>query len=276
MVDSFQIVKEDVENEMFRAEMIDYLRPHEPKALFLLGNAINHCNPSALYAARKAGKIIGICGYYSLFQACSIFSEDRDAARALGQMVLQNHPSVKTLLGMAEIIKPIHDDFIASGRCPTHDPEFLFFELETEGFKPLISQDGVVRRMEEGDVESVARLNRLIHQLPMDSPVTAEERAQVAASPMTMCYEIEGQIVAVASSNGLAFHAFQVLGVATHPSYRCRGYAKSVCSALICTMRERGADTAILFTDKNNTAAIKCYLDLGFRITDRYYVSRFA
>ncbi len=275
MTTDIKIIEEDVADEQFRSELIDYLKPHETKALFLLGNILNHYDASALYVARKNGKIVAVCGYYAPFQSCSIFSEDHSATQALAHIMLKNHPSVRTTLGMADIVKPAYDEFIAAGRQSIRDPEVLFFELTTEDFVPFIPSNGVVRRMTENDVDAVARLLRLLHQAPMEAPLTEEEKIRVRASPNTGCLEVDGNIVAVASTNGLAFQAFQILGVATDPAYRRRGCAKAVCSYLICSMREQGGKQAIIFTEKENSAAINCYLSLGFRITDRYYAPWF-
>jgi predicted GNAT family acetyltransferase len=271
-----KIIEVDVAKKRVREELVEYLRPHETHALFLLGNMVNHCYPSATYVARQGGMTAGVCSYWPLFQSCSMFSENHTASRALAQMVLKNHPAVKTVLGMADMVKPTYDEFIASGRSPTRDPENLFFELATENFVPFISPDGIARRAAEGDVDAVVRLTRILHQTSIDAPLTDEERLRAKSSPITACLEIDGKVVAVASSNGLAIQAFQILGVATDPAYRRKGYAKAVCSFLISSMREQGGRKAILFTGEKNTAAIHCYLDLGFQITDRYYFAEFG
>jgi ribosomal protein S18 acetylase RimI-like enzyme len=130
-------------------------------------------------------------------------------------------------------------------------------------------------RVADKNVDTVARLQHLIHHLPMDAPITEEERGRVLACSVSFCLEADGKIVAVAMSNGLAIHSFQILGVATDPAYQGRGYAKALCSHLIQFMQKKGAQEAIIFTDKENIAARKCYLALGFVITDRYYVGYF-
>jgi predicted GNAT family acetyltransferase len=272
---SVKINEVDVSKEKIRSELIDYLEPRETQALFLLGNMLNRCYPSVMYVARQDEKIAGMCGYWPTFQSCSIFCENHEVAKSLARTMLQNHPSVKTVLGMADMVKPAYDEFIASGRRSIGDPEMLFFELTIENCIPIVPSNGVVRRMTEYDVDEVVRLNRILHQIPSDAPITEEERIKVRATPSTVCLEIDGRIVSVASSNGRAIQSFQILGVATDPAYRRRGYAKMVCSALICSMREQGATKAIIFTGKENVAATNCYLGLGFKITDRYYVAQF-
>jgi predicted GNAT family acetyltransferase len=173
------------------------------------------------------------------------------------------------------MVKPAYEEFISQGRISTADPEGIFFELAMRDFTPFTSPDAVIRPITEHDVDEAARLTRLIHLLPFEDPITEEERLKVKACEIIFCLEIEGKIVAVASSNGLAIKAFQILGVATHPDFQRKGYAKAVCSHLIRYMQTKGATKAIIFTGEENVAARKCYLDLGFRITDRYYVGIF-
>jgi predicted GNAT family acetyltransferase len=274
-MDDVKICEIDVSPEEVRMKLIDYLKPHETQALFILGNLVNHFYPSSLYVAQREEKIVGICGYWPLFQACSIFCRHAEVSRMFAQTILKHHPSVRTVLGMADMVKPAYDEFIAAGEQSLRDPENLFFELSTENFFPYISSEGILRKITENDVDAVARLQRLINKIPLEAPLTEDERRRVQMSPMTVCLEVDGKIVAVASTNGLAIQAFQILGVATDPSYRRRGYAKAVCSFLICAMRELGGRTAILFTGKENVAALHCYLSMGFHITDRYYAPWF-
>jgi predicted GNAT family acetyltransferase len=176
---------------------------------------------------------------------------------------------------MAKIIKPAYEEFVAQGREPTTPPEMDFFELTMKNFRPFFLPDVLIRSITEQDIDSVARLQHLLHQIPIDDPITEEERVKVRALSVSFCLEVDGKLVAVATSNGLAIHAYQILGVATDPAFQRRGYAKALCSHLILHMLKQGGEKAILFTGEDNVAARKCYLDLGFQITDRYYVGIF-
>jgi ribosomal protein S18 acetylase RimI-like enzyme len=266
---------DDVNQESVRKELIAYLEPHESKALFLLGNLQSHFQPAFLYVAKEKNRLIGVCGYYPTFQSCTIFSESSAASKAFAQTVLKNHPSVIALTGMANMVQPAYDEFTSYGRKPTNIPRQDFFELTMKNFRPFFLSDVTIRPIAERDVDSAARLHRLIHHASMDDPITEEERKRIRFSPVSFCLEMEERVVSVASSNGLAIHAFQILGVATDPSYQRRGYAKALCSYLIQFMQKSGAEKAIIFTGEENTAARKCYLDLGFQITDKYYVGLF-
>ena len=270
------IVEADLGKKQVCQDLIAYLRPHETHALFLLGNFQNHFQPAFTYIAKENNRIVGVCGYYPTFQSCTVFSESSEASRAFAQTVLRKHSSVNSLLGMSKMVEPAYAEFVALGCKPISPPEMDFFELATKNFKPFSLPGVSIRQVTYQDIDSVARLQRLIHHvIAMDAPITEEERVKVRTSDASFCLEADGKIVAVANSNGLAIHAFQILGVATDPAYQRRGYAKALCSHLIQFMQKKGAEKAVIFTGKENTAARKCYQDLGFQITDDYCVGLF-
>lgn len=270
-----KITKLDINQESARKEVLDYLVPHETRALFLLGNLLTNFKPGFIYAAKESERIVGFCGYYPTFHSCTIFSESSEVSRAFAQIVLEKHSDVNHLLGMSEMIKPAYSEFVKAGRRPGNAPEKDFFELEIENFKPFFISEGSIRTVAEKDLDAVVRIMRQIHHVPADAPITEEERIKVRAVNISFCLEVDGKIVTIASSNGLAIHAFQILGVGTDPSYQRRGYAKAVCSHLIQVMQKKGAQRAVIFTGTENFAARKCYLDLGFQITDKYYCATF-
>ena len=244
-------------------DLIAYLTPHETRALFLLGN-LRSCQPAVTYIAKENNRVVGVCGYYPTFQSCTIFSESSEASRMFAQTVLREHSSVTCLLGMSKMVEPAYAEFVALGRKPIIPPEMDFLELSMRNFKPFLLPEISIRRVTDQDVDTVARLHRLInHVIAMDAPITEEERAKVRTNDASFCLEVDGKIVTIANSNGLAIHAFQILGVATDPAYQRRGYAKAICSHLIRFMQKKGAEKAVLFTGKNNSAARKCYLDLA-------------
>lgn len=271
---SVSIDEVDIKDEKVRNNLIAYLAPHETKALFLLGNLQANFHPSFLYVASQNKRLLGVCGFYPTFKSCSIFSEREVVSRLFAQKILKKHP-ISVLLGMKTIVQPAFEEFLKQGKKSINFPQTDFYELKMENFRPYVSTEVKIRPVEEKDVEATIFLQRQIHHIPKDSPITEEERVKVTASAVKFCMEIEGKVVTVATSNGLAIRAFQILGVATDPAFRNRGYAKAVCSHLISYMKAKGATEAIIFTGEDNVAARKCYFDLGFQITDKYYIALF-
>lgn len=269
------IIPVDSENSAERQELIVFLAPHESHALFLLGNLLNPTQPSYLYKCIEGNTITGVCGFYPTFCSCNLFSTSTEASKALAKYVFDHHDPL-SILGMASIVKPAYTALISLGKIPAGSPEYLFFELDLEkDFIPHVPSKGIIRSIKEENLESIAHLHRYLHGISQDLTIREEELAQVRAYPILFCLEVDGRLVAVAATNGMALTTFQILGVVTDPAFRNQGFAKAICSHLISFMKTQGAKKAVLFTQHDNAAAVKCYQDLGFRITDKYYVAQF-
>jgi hypothetical protein len=271
---SLYIAEIDPKNKKYRKELIDYLAQDEAKALFLIGNLVSNLQPSFVYVARQNASIVGVCGYYPTFKSCSIYAKTDEASRMLAKKVLPLH-SIQALLGMKQMILPAYGEFLKQGMKSIANPEQVFFELDIKNFKPHFTQDGKIVPIQKNDIDDAVKLQRQIHNIPKDNPITEEDRIKVVKCDVKFGLKINDKLVSIATSNGLAIKAFQILGVATDPNYQKRGYAKAVCSHLISYMKDKGANKAIIFTGEDNIAAKKCYLDLGFQIVDKYYVAIF-
>lgn len=267
---SLYVEEVDSKNKKYRNELIHYLAKDEAKSLFLIGNLVSNFQPSFIYVARQNGSIVGVCGYYPIFNSCSIYAETDESSRMLAKKVISLH-SIQALLGMKTMILPAYDEFLKQGMKSIGNPEQVFFELNMKNFKPHLTKDGKIVSIQMNDLDDAIRLQRQLHNIPINKPITEEERIKVVKCEVKFGLKINDKLVSIATSNGLAIKAFQILGVATDPFYQKKGYAKAVCSYIISYMKDKGADKAIIFTGEDNIPAKKCYLDLGFQIVDRYY-----
>jgi ribosomal protein S18 acetylase RimI-like enzyme len=272
---SHYIIEVDPKNKKYRDELIDYLVKDEAKALFLIANLVSNFTPSFIYVAMQNDRIVGVCGYYPTFKSCSIYAETDEASRILAKKVISIH-SISALLGMKTMILPAYKEFLKKGMKSITNPQHVFFELDMKNFKPFFTQDGKIISIEKNDINDAVLLLRYLNNIPKEKPITNQEQAKVLATSEKFCLKIDEKMVSIASSNGLAIKAFQILGVVSHPDYRKKGYAKAVCSYLISHMKDKGANKAIIFTKEDNIAAKKCYLDLGFQIVDKYYFATFG
>jgi len=271
---SFHIDEVDTKNKNCQKELIDYLAKNEARALFLIGNLTQNFQSSFIYVAKQNKQIIGVCCYYYIFKSCSIYAETDVASKELAKKVIAVH-SISSLLGMKHMIKPAYEEFLKYKKKAINNPEKLFFELDMNNFKPYFTEDGEIGPIEKNDIDEAVLLQRQIHNIPKENPITEEDRLKVIKSSVKFGVKINGKLISIATSNGLAIKAFQILGVATKSNYKKKGYAKAVCSHLISYMKKKGANKAVIFTGENNTAAKKCYLDLGFQIVDKYYFALF-
>ncbi len=256
-----------------RQKIIAYLAERETHALFILGNLTMDAPQTHLYAAVKDGHWLGIAGYYAIYKSLVPFSVDADVTRALTRHVAATHSQLAFVNGIDYVAEPAYEELLHLGYQPDNDPDQVFMEMA--GLPPLQEREASARRMQDRDRADVAHLIRILNGTWDETrPPTDEELARSALNPMHIVVEADGRVVATASSNGLGIRSYQILGVATHPAYRRCGYARTAVAAVMRMMTDLGGRHAVLFTDRDNTAALECYRGLGFKITGRYYVAK--
>jgi len=267
-----KIFEIDILNAKNKKKILDVLAKEEEQALFIVGNLKNEKLASHIYVAQENDKIVGVCGFYSTFKSCNIFSHDENVSRMLGMCVAKRHKEISAVLGMYDMAKPAYEEMIKLGmKRAVDEPEAVFMELDMKNFVPYFSKKGKVKAIETQDVDAAILLLRQLHNVPLDLPISDVERAKMNACAIKFCLYFNNKMVSIASSNGLAIKVFQILGVTTDKEFRGQGFAKAVCSHLITFMKKQGAAKAVLFTGKNNTSAIRCYQHLGFKITGKYF-----
>jgi ribosomal protein S18 acetylase RimI-like enzyme len=266
-----QIEKLQYEDRCIRARLIDYLAPHESHTLFLLGNLLSNFGGAQLYAAVEDGQWFGIAGCYSLYKAVSLFTELPEASRALISHAATIHP-IHYLSGAEASAEPACRELLSRGYRLRHDPLLTFMELE--GQPSYQKGEELCRPYREEDAERVAWLARYLRDQPLDAPITQDDLERTRLTYLRHVLIFNDQIVSIASTNGMGVSTFQILGVATDESFRGRGFAAAVCASLIREMARRGATRCVLFTDRDNLAAQRCYLRMGFHMAGHFYLAK--
>jgi len=82
--------------------------------------------------------------------------------------------------------------------------------------------------------------------------------------------EVAGDRAAMCTFNARLPDTVQIGGVHTLRSMRGRGYGRSVVAGALLAARAEGAAAAILFTGKDNQAALRAYRALGFERVGDY------
>lgn len=271
------IRKLDHQRESVRRAVFEWLMPHEVHALFILGNLAARFAGSHLYVAQRDDQWVGVAGYYQSPRSLIPFSTDPQVSRALTAHVAAIHQPINWLNGPAYAARSAVDELLDRGFALINDPRQVFMERampDASSLPPRQAQEDMVRPMREADVPQVARLARALRGNEDASPPTQEELARARLNTLRMLADVDGRVVSMASTNGKAIKAFQILAVATHPAYRRRGYARAVCAALMRRMEHDGARHCVLFTNVHNQAAQRCYERLGFRVTGDFIVAQ--
>lgn len=270
------IEKVDHEDERVCRGLVQWLAPHEPHALFLLGNLAAKFPGSHLYVGYRDGVMVGIGGYYERPRSVCPFALDPGSAIAILRFIAARHPQIDAVNAIESIGLPCAQAMQQLGYQLEDDPRQVFMELPLPpGGLPHVTHEDNVRLMESSDAQRVAALMRHLQRPGDTSPITQAEIDRLLGNKNRVVLEVDGQIVATANTNGIGIRAFQLLGVVTDPEHRNRGYARAACAALIRRMHAQGAQHAVLFTNPDNLSAQRCYSRLGFRITGEYCMALF-
>jgi len=267
-----QIEKLNLGDPSVQARLVEYLTPHESYALFLLGN-LKTCFPgSHLYAAVKDDRWLGVAGYYESYTSVSLFAENAEASRALIRHAAATYPAIRYLSGAEPSAGPACNELLGLGYRMYADPQLNFMELE--GRPPYQKGEELCRPFREEDIDRIAWLLRYRHNQPLDAHATEVDLDNIRKTYLCHVLTCDGQVVSVASTNGMGIRTFQILGVATDESFRGRGFAAAVCASVIREMTCRGATRCVLFTEKDNIPAQRCYLRMGFHMSGYFYLAR--
>ena len=252
----------------------DYLAPHEPHALFILGNLRTN-RPAELYVARRDDELVGVCGYYGTFKSLIPFSKDQQAVRELVAHVVGLHPEVTWVNGIDYVADPAREVMVSLGYQLANNPDQVFMELY--GLPPEQAGEALCRKICDSDAAQTVRVLRGMDPTKdPDAPLTREEIDKVLLNRDRWVLVQDGRVVSTAATSGIGIRACQIIAVATDPAYRGRGFAQAVCAKLIRAMAKQGAEATVLFTGRENVAAQRCYAGLGFRITGGYCVAKFT
>ncbi|HIU76755.1 MAG TPA: GNAT family N-acetyltransferase [Candidatus Pelethocola excrementipullorum] len=105
----------------------------------------------------------------------------------------------------------------------------------------------------------------IMHKLVVPSMYRAIPKETICASILD-----GGKVVAtglgILDRNYIGLYAIHV-----HPEYRGRGYAHSMCTAILQKGMEKGADSAYLQVVKGNSSAVSLYRSLGFQYFYTYW-----
>ncbi|MCC7147105.1 MAG: GNAT family N-acetyltransferase [Phycisphaeraceae bacterium] len=269
-----QIQKIDHQVDAEKRRLLEFLGPEEAHALFIVGNLLGGYPGQHIYVARRGARWLAAAGYYDMPRSLCIWGREDEALRALSRQVAREHPVIEYVNGIGYAAWPAYDELRKNGYEAASDPQQVFMEremLEGEELPRQAHEDGA-RLIRTEDAEGAALVMRALHT-EAAGPITEEECRKVMR-PHRMVLEVDGRIVSTASSNGMGLRGFQILGVATLPGERRKGYARAVCMAQMRRMQGMGAKYCVLFTNETNTVAQGCYEGLGFRATGDFCVGK--
>jgi len=96
--------------------------------------------------------------------------------------------------------------------------------------------------------------------------------ARIIANGSILAAKLNGRFIAKINVSAVSFTRYQIGGVYVHPGFRGLGIAGRMASVFISSLIEEGRGVT-LFVKKNNTAARRLYLKMGFTIRNDYRIT---
>ncbi|MCE2982936.1 MAG: GNAT family N-acetyltransferase [Parachlamydia sp.] len=271
MIYSVETVTSSSQDEMF-----DFLKQHENYILFLLGNFENY-GPTltdAPYSGnfkliRSQGQVVGV---FCLTRKGNLLIETivRDAIFDLVLDACHQEPMpLKGVVGNWNFCEPfwkyLKDKKIIQKEVFASKEILYSIVLNKHNFLPQEN----VRLLTEADYIQwkPLRLDYLIEEgLPNDLTDTQLFNQFLEKTERKIIWGLflENVLVSIADLNAKALDLGQVGGVYTMPSFRQRGYSKSVMQQLLLDAKEiHKIRKIIIFTGEQNFPAQKLYKSLG-------------
>ncbi len=263
-------------NDSNKFEMLEFLKQHENYTLFLLGNFENYgFNLSqAPYSGnfkliRSHDEIVGV---FSLTKKGSLLIETT-ARDSIFEMVLKScleeSISLTGLVGNWEFCNPFWN-FLKNKKViqtEIFNSKEILYSVDLSNVSSLPQPN--VRLLTEADYLQwkPLRLDYLIEEgVPND--LSDEQLFDIyldkVSKKIIWGFFLQDKLVSIADLNAKALDLGQVGGVYTTPSFRKKGYSKSVMQQLLLDAKKlHSIRKLIIFTGEKNFAAQKLYNALG-------------
>ena len=196
-------------------------------------------------------------------------------AVALVGQALSSWGVPRVLAGPEEEVEEVLGAVRELAKAVEHREEEVSMALSAEDFVP---RGGGAEPACEDDLEQLVDLERMLHRDLLGSC------PQAWAVRLQMRRSLEGGAAAVVRHGGKAVakaeieaatpRADELGGVYTMPEHRRRGHAAAACSLLCGASLERGRAVR-LETQRDNTAALSLYRELGFKVLWPHLAVRF-
>jgi predicted GNAT family acetyltransferase len=257
-------------------EMFIFLKAHENSTLFLLGNYENYgaTLTEAPYSGnfkliRSKGRVIGV---FCLSRSGNLLIEATEK-KAIFDLVLeaclQEPMPLKGVVGNWNFCAPFWDYLKAKkiiGKEVFTSKEILYsVDLGKQEFPPQPH----VRLLKDSDYVQWKQLHHdYLAEEHFPDGFTDKQLFDLfldkVKRKIEWGYFVDNRLVSIAALNAKALDLGQVGGVYTSPSYRQKGYSKSVMQQLLLDCKQlHGIRKLIIFTGETNGPAQRLYTSLG-------------
>ncbi len=247
--------------ERDRARILDYVNQEPEVNIFFIGDIENYgvdCEDVSVFAHEKDGEwdnlVLRFMGDYVVYSQSSAY----DASAVADFLKSQE---VKMINGKAEIISRLRDYF--------PDREYRTMTMTKCTRAPdncEIPGSIAIRRLTADDAEITTDLMMRIEEFKKSYPdrISTVKKLRTSLARGTVAFGAfkGGSLVSAAQATAGNTQSAMVVGVATHPDARGRGYASAVVTAVCHASFDEGKNFLCLFYD--NPQAGRIYNRIGF------------
>lgn len=123
--------------------------------------------------------------------------------------------------------------------------------------------DFVIRKMEPADIVAVSELEKLCFSMPWSAEALAKELGNALSYYLVAVSN--GKVIGYAGAWHIVDEA-HITNVAVAPDYRQRAVGERLMAAMIARMKDQGAVSMTLEVRRSNSAALRLYGKLNFKL----------
>jgi len=245
-------LNKNVENRMF-----EYMNQDRISHFYTIYDLKNLREKTLIWVALSNNNVVGYMIEYDK-RILTLRGHHECAISLLGNSSLTTplfNIETKHLSAVNRLFEPTEPaDKMTTGLITT----FTTMKTTREGFTP-----NTQHKVQELNKENVQEIIDLLD--------TEEQRAQDMLRGIAFGIFKGNKLVSLAASPEILEDLAIIRGVQTAPEERNKGYATSVCSALVQRLHKHRKEV-FLFVSKDNPAAIKVYKKIGFKETGHVFL----
>lgn len=246
-------------DENYHSQLITYLQDEADFNIFTLGDIDSYGYNNYFFSIwaqiDTLNKIRGVLVKY--FDTLIFYSKDKYNIIEFANLI--NELYYNEISGKEEVLLELEPYLDFSRKRVVN-----FSVLNKAQMLKQYRNDLSVKRIRFGKISKIAKLYEVIDEF--ETP-TVQSIKNGLKSGRGYCIEVNRQVVAMAKSTSENSTHAMVVGVATHPNYRNKGYATK-CMVRLCRNLLKEGKQPCLFYD--NEAAGRVYRKLGFTEVGRW------
>lgn len=244
--------------QMDNDQLMEYLKEEKAFNLFIIGDIENFGYDSdfqEIWAEfDENNEINGVLLRYQHFYIP--YSKGKFDVKGFVD-IINSDKNLEVMSGKQEVIEKL-DGFMEFSK----KKEQYFAELIDDSLLDMNGDLPEIRKANIEDVDAILELRECIEEFDITPSSRASfKQTTLTGTGRTYFVEMDGRVVACASTTAENSESAMIIGVCTHPEYRKKGYATK-CMIVLCKEILDEGRTLCLFYD--NPKAGKIYKQIGF------------